>query len=211
MASVSDLAVLDDGAGPALIAAGDAGSVTPTVRVLLLARWDGHAWTPLGTSTGVVPLSGSAAQVWSFDDGSGPAIHVGGTFHVSGHIPPVGWLRLRAGAWELPGAGVIHAPFPANTWISGAAARSEGDRDVLMVTGVFTHAGESPAVGVAEWHGCPTCRADCDRDGALTASDFGCFQSRFVGGDPYADCTGDGALTVVDFGCFQTEFVAGCP
>ena len=55
------------------------------------------------------------------------------------------------------------------------------------------------------------CYADCNRDGALTVSDFGCFQTKFVMGDPYADCTGDGLRTVADFGCFQTSFVVGCP
>ena len=57
----------------------------------------------------------------------------------------------------------------------------------------------------------PPCYPDCNQDGALTVADFGCFQTRFVGGDPYADCNTDGLLTVADFGCFQTRFVAGCP
>jgi hypothetical protein len=55
------------------------------------------------------------------------------------------------------------------------------------------------------------CYPDCDGSGALTLADFGCFQTRFVGGDPYADCNGDGVRTVADFGCFQTAFVTGCP
>ncbi len=55
------------------------------------------------------------------------------------------------------------------------------------------------------------CYPDCNGDGALTVADFGCFQTRFVAGDPYADCNGAGGLTVADFGCFQTRFVAGCP
>ena len=55
------------------------------------------------------------------------------------------------------------------------------------------------------------CYPDCNTDGALTVSDFGCFQTKFVAGDSYADCNGDGVRTVADFGCFQTKFVAGCP
>ena len=55
------------------------------------------------------------------------------------------------------------------------------------------------------------CYADCNTDGQLTVADFGCFQTKFVAGDPYADCNGDGNRTVADFGCFQTKFVAGCP
>ena len=56
-----------------------------------------------------------------------------------------------------------------------------------------------------------SCYADCNADGVLTVADFGCFQTKFVAGDPYADCNGDTTLTVADFGCFQTTFVAGCP
>jgi hypothetical protein len=56
-----------------------------------------------------------------------------------------------------------------------------------------------------------SCYADCNGDGLLTIADFGCFQTKFVAGDPYADCNGVGGLTIADFGCFQTKFVAGCP
>ncbi len=56
-----------------------------------------------------------------------------------------------------------------------------------------------------------SCYPDCNADGTLTVADFGCFQTKFVQGDPYADCSADGSLTIADFGCFQTKFVAGCP
>ncbi len=60
--------------------------------------------------------------------------------------------------------------------------------------------------------GCPpTCYPDCNGVGGLTIADFGCFQTKFVAGDPYADCNGVGGLTIADFGCFQTRFVQGCP
>ncbi len=55
------------------------------------------------------------------------------------------------------------------------------------------------------------CYPDCNGGGGLTIADFGCFQTKFVQGDPYADCNGVGGLTIADFGCFQTKFVAGCP
>ncbi len=59
--------------------------------------------------------------------------------------------------------------------------------------------------------GSPLCYPDCNGVGGLTIADFGCFQTRFVAGDPYADCNNTGTLTIADFGCFQTAFVAGCP
>jgi hypothetical protein len=54
------------------------------------------------------------------------------------------------------------------------------------------------------------CYPDCDGVNGLTVADFGCFQTKFVQGDPYADCDGLNGLTVADFGCFQTKFVQGC-
>ncbi|MFM9995592.1 MAG: SBBP repeat-containing protein [Phycisphaerales bacterium] len=56
-----------------------------------------------------------------------------------------------------------------------------------------------------------TCYPDCTGDGAQTVADFGCFQGKYVLGDPYADCNGSGALTIADFGCFQGKYVLGCP
>jgi photosystem II stability/assembly factor-like uncharacterized protein len=59
--------------------------------------------------------------------------------------------------------------------------------------------------------GATPCYPDCTEDGNLTIADFGCFQTRFIAGDPYADCNGVGGLTIADFACFQTAFIAGCP
>ncbi len=82
----------------------------------------------------------------------------------------------------------------------------------VHVGGWFHKAGGKPAGHWARW-GCDVggCYPDCNADGSLTVADFGCFQTKFVAGDPYADCNGAGGLTIADFGCFQTKFVAGCP
>ena len=75
------LTVFDDGTGPALYAGGefhDAGG-TPANSV---ARWDGTAFTPLGSG-----LPGTLPWVYSmttFDDGSGPALWAGGVFDTAG-------------------------------------------------------------------------------------------------------------------------------
>ncbi|MCC6661448.1 MAG: DVUA0089 family protein [Phycisphaerales bacterium] len=58
--------------------------------------------------------------------------------------------------------------------------------------------------------GGPSCYPDCNGDGALNLSDFGCFTTKFALGDPYADCNGDGQLNLSDFGCFTTKFALGC-
>ena len=57
----------------------------------------------------------------------------------------------------------------------------------------------------------PSCYPDCNADGVLNLSDFGCFTTKFALGDPYADCNGDGIRNLADFGCFTTKFALGCP
>lgn len=60
------------------------------------------------------------------------------------------------------------------------------------------------------------CYPNCDGSTTipfLNVSDFICFQSRYVAGDPYANCdqsTSPPTLNVNDFLCFQAAFVAGC-
>ncbi|MCC6661788.1 MAG: hypothetical protein IT437_12980 [Phycisphaerales bacterium] len=55
------------------------------------------------------------------------------------------------------------------------------------------------------------CYPDCNGDGVLNLSDFGCFTTKFALGDAYADCNGDGIRNLADFGCFTTKFALGCP
>ncbi len=80
-----------------------------------------------------------------------------------------------------------------------------GSNQSLLIPGAFGQTSWQPVFT------CPVCYPDCNADGSLSVADFGCFQTRFVAGDPYADCNGAGGQTVADFVCFQTRFVAGCP
>jgi choice-of-anchor B domain-containing protein len=56
----------------------------------------------------------------------------------------------------------------------------------------------------------PTCYADCDTVGGLTANDFSCFLNAFANGASYADCDGVGGLTPNDFSCFLNAYANGC-
>jgi hypothetical protein len=75
---------------------------------------------------------------------------------------------------------------------------------------LFAMVDDIPSVAKIVWvEG--ACFADCNGDGLLNLSDFGCFTTRFATGDSYADCNGDGLRNLSDFGCFQTKFALGCP
>ncbi len=123
----------------------------------------------------------------------------------------------------VPLAGFQDSSTPLNWTVIGHSAFSGYHLNVALgpiVTGVaiFTFNGVPTAFGTLTL-AAPTqitfeaivCYPDCNGAGGLTIADFGCFQTRFVAGDPYADCNGVGGLTIADFGCFQTRFVAGCP
>jgi Immunoglobulin I-set domain len=116
--------------------------------------------------------------------------------------------------WRKGGTPLANGPTSGGSVISGAQSAT------LTISGlVGSDAGSyscvvsNPCGAVATnpaMLGSP-CYPDCNQSATLTIADFGCFQTRFVAGDPYADCNGVGGLTIADFGCFQTKFVAGCP
>jgi hypothetical protein len=89
--------------------------------------------------------------------------------------------------------------------LGGTIGQPDAGPAAPMTGGAFSLVGGF-WLGAGDW-----CQPDCNHDGTLTVADFGCFQTKFVLGDPYADCNADGTLTVADFGCFQTKFVQGCP
>jgi FG-GAP-like repeat/FG-GAP repeat len=121
--------------------------------------------------------------------------YTGGVRVASGDVTGDGVPEIITGTGPQPGVGPHVKVFTH----SGALVASFMAGDPGFSGGVFVAAADSG------------CYADCTGDGALTIADFGCFQTKFVGGSPYADCNGDGNLTVADFGCFQTRFVQGCP
>ncbi len=76
---VGALAVHDDGSGPALYAGGsftEAGGSSAN----RMARWDGAAWAALGSGIGATDWWEGVDALAVFDDGSGPALYIGGDF-----------------------------------------------------------------------------------------------------------------------------------
>lgn len=96
---VRDLAIHDDGNGEALYAVGMF-KKSGTTTVNRVARWSGAAWMPLGSGLDI--QSGAAAV--SFDDGSGPALYVGGVFNTAGGVAAPQLARWNGRAWSaVPG------------------------------------------------------------------------------------------------------------
>jgi hypothetical protein len=94
------LAVHDDGSGAALFAGGDfttAGSVSAS-RV---AKWNGTTWSAVGSPTNGV--NGTVTALASFDDGTGSALYVGGSFTLAGGLSANRIARWKSGNWSALG------------------------------------------------------------------------------------------------------------
>jgi trimeric autotransporter adhesin len=146
--SVWALAVFDDGSGPALYATGNFDTAGGVV-VHHVARWNGSSWSALGSGLGADAL-GHALAV--FDDGSGPALYVGGTFSSAGGVPVAGLARWNGSTWsavgDLSGTGGF---FPPEVLAMAVVHETAGT--ALYVGGGFLHAGSIPVANLLRWDG----------------------------------------------------------
>jgi trimeric autotransporter adhesin len=122
------LAVFDDGSGPALYTGGTfthAGGV-PASRV---AKWDGSTWSALGDGTGP---SNDVNALAVFDDGSGPALYVGGRFTLIGDMTAKRIARWDGKEWSVVGFDGV------NDDVRSLAVFDDGSGPALYVGGRFT-------------------------------------------------------------------------
>jgi hypothetical protein len=141
------LGAFDDGSGPALYAAGyflNAGG-QPAAGV---AKWNGSSWSALGTG-----LSGSfigpdsvGVALHAFDDGSGPALFVGGNFTSAGGVTSNGIARWNGATWSALGSGL-------DSGVGALEVFDDGSGAALYVGGDFTHADGMSASRIARWNG----------------------------------------------------------
>jgi hypothetical protein len=145
---VNALAVLDDGSGSALYAAGmfqSAGGVPGTRRI---ARRDGSSWKALGSGIGAT-LAGSGDRVnclTIFDDGSGPALFAGGNFSTASGVNARRIAKWDGAAWSSLNSNM-------GGEVSAMAVFDDGGGPALYVAGSFTTAGTVTANGIAKWDG----------------------------------------------------------
>jgi len=139
---VSALATFDDGTGEALYAGGgflSAGD-TPAARI---ARWNGHAWAPLGGG-----VNGQILTMTSHDDGSGEALYVGGSFTSAAGVSGFNRIaRWNGATWSTLGSGM------QNNGVNALAVFGQGPDRALYAGGSFTSAGGVAANGLARWDG----------------------------------------------------------
>jgi hypothetical protein len=138
--SVMALASYDARDGPKLYAGGEisAGSFE------YLAVWNGVTWGPVGGNA----LLGIVRTLHVFDDGSGPALYVGGDSPVPGAGSALGLARWNGTQWTAVG-GSLDGP----AWSLTSVPARNGSPGVLYVGGSFAHAGGIAANRIAAWNG----------------------------------------------------------
>jgi hypothetical protein len=143
---VSALAVHDEGQGPALFVAGAFPSVDgAAVPAVNIARWKSSTWSTVG---GGFNEEGFALAV--HDDGSGPALHAGGKFTLSGATPVRYAARWNGSTWEQLGHGID----TNNGWVFALCNFTDAIGPALCVGGNFTSVNSGRSAGrIALWRG----------------------------------------------------------
>ncbi len=141
------LTVFDDGSGkgPALYAGGyflTAGGITAN----RIAKWDGAAWSALGTG-----MNDEVYALKVFDDGSGagPALYAGGVFTTAGGVTANAIARWDGTSWSalsgiMPGGAVRDL----SEFDDGS-----GGGPALIAAGSINIPGGVASEGIAKWDG----------------------------------------------------------
>ncbi|MFN0242918.1 MAG: hypothetical protein ACKVWV_08520 [Planctomycetota bacterium] len=99
---IGSLATFDSGSGAELYACGTFATASG-VLAKNIARWNGTSWSALGSGITAPGDLASVNAMLVFDDGSGPALYVGGDFTVAGGVPVENLARWDGSSWSAVG------------------------------------------------------------------------------------------------------------
>lgn len=185
--SVYALETFDDGSGPALYAGGrfESAGAAPANAI---AKWDGATWSSL--SSGVVGLSNDVRSLAIFDDGTGSALYIGGSFDLAGGMAAENIARWDGTTWSAVGNG-FQGDDQGNDEYQGVralAVHDDGSGPALYAAGNFNSSGATLILDIAKW-----------KDGAWTP----------VGGGIPGDFAEVRALAVFDDGSRPALYAGG--
>lgn len=151
---IYDLAVFDDGSGPALYAAGRirAAGEMPANNI---ARWDGTAWSALGSGLTGGWMGGEGWAIAVHDDGSGPALFVGGAFSSAGGSPARCIAKWDGSTWSAVGSGAVTASEFTMASVYALTVYDDGSGSALYAGGntAFNTSGGRISNLLAKWDG----------------------------------------------------------
>ncbi len=169
-----DLAVFDHGDGPQLYAGGQFNQIAG-IDVAGLARWDGTRWERAGVG---INSGGIILGMAVYDDGSGPALYVAGSFTEAGGEPAGNMARFDGESWSVFDNGM-------DAKVDALAVYDDGSGEQLYATGSFSSAGGVSAAGLARWDGESWSEVGGGLEGggrALHVHDFGSGPELVIGG-----------------------------
>jgi hypothetical protein len=137
------LRVFDDGSGSALYAAGSF-EVVGGASANNIAKWNGTSWSALGAGLGDSASTVYALEV--FDDGSGPALHAGGSFTTAGGTSVHNIAKWNGASWSDVGGGT-------DRFVTALQAFDDGSGGALYAGGSFGAIGGTNASRIAKWDG----------------------------------------------------------
>ena len=108
-----------------------------------VAKWNGTAWSNLGTGIG----NGVNSGVYALAVASSGEVYVGGNFTQAGGVTANGVAKWNGTVWSSLGMGIGNG---VNGYVTALAVLGSG---VVYVGGGFTQAGGGAAIGVAKWNG----------------------------------------------------------
>jgi len=218
---VLDLHQADLGSGNLLFAGGRFLTIGG-VAALNIAQWDGTSWTAM--DSGLSRTSGFAQilHMATWDDGSGPALYVGGRFNLAaGAAVSRNIAKWDGVSWSSMGNG-----FDGD--VHELVVFNDGSGEALFALGNFLNSGANAAAGIAKWNGTTWDGVTTSVDGSIftgIAYDTGEGDSLIIGGgfsqvdgvaanriiallqeSCAADLTGEGDLNFLDVSAFLTAY-----
>jgi hypothetical protein len=144
------MAVFDDGKGPSLFVGGvfsSAGGLWNS----RIARWNGTNWAAVGSVASGFGVSLDVFALAVHDDGSGPALFVGGRFLSAGYVVGSGCARWDGFSWRSVGLPTPISQFSVNSLVSV----DTGAGRTLCAGGAFRATSSDGRLiqGIAQWDG----------------------------------------------------------
>jgi trimeric autotransporter adhesin len=233
-ASEPHFEIYDHGAGSRLYVGGNYNTISG-VQAHGIAAWDGQQWHSLATTSEFRP--GLIRDLCVFDDGSGPALYLGGDRSNAPNIFNECIVRWNGSQWSSVGGGITSVPGSFGTQVNQMAVFDDGSGPALFAAGLFDHAGGVPARGIAKWNGKTWAAVGGGLSGfveTMAVHQDVRGPSLFIGGNVdvfngaysqslgqyvgcpncYANCdlsTTAPTLNIADFTCFLRHFAANDP
>jgi hypothetical protein len=139
-----------DGSGPALFVGGSFATIAG-ITANGIAKWNGSSWSALGSGMGGEPVVGWMNVLAAYDDGSGPALFVGGNISTAGGVAANYIAKWDGASWSSLGSGLSSRPLAFAEYDDGSGA-------ALYVGGSFLSALDSGDSFLAKW----SCNLDLD-------------------------------------------------